>query len=33
MNNVHTKEEYIKVENLLTSVKVVEKIIDFYFEN
>ncbi|HON84210.1 MAG TPA: M20/M25/M40 family metallo-hydrolase, partial [Caldisericia bacterium] len=33
MNNVHTKEEYIKVEDLLTSVKVVEKIIDFYFEN
>lgn len=33
MNNVHTKEEYIKVEDLLTSVKVVEKIIDLYFEN
>lgn len=33
MNNVHTKEEYIKIDDLLTSVKVVEKIIDFYFEN
>jgi len=33
MNNVHTKEEYIKIDDLLTSVKVVEKIIDLYFEN
>lgn len=33
MNNVHTKEEYIKVDDLITSVKVVEKIIDLYFES
>lgn len=33
MNNVHTKEEYIKIDDLLTSVKVVEKIIDLYFES
>lgn len=33
MNNVHTKEEYIKIDDLLTSTKVVEKIIEFYFEN
>lgn len=33
MNNVHTKEEYIKIDDLITSVKVVEKIIELYFES
>ncbi|MCX8094645.1 MAG: M20/M25/M40 family metallo-hydrolase [Caldisericia bacterium] len=32
MMNVHTKEEYIKIEDLQKSIDVVEKIIDFYFE-
>lgn len=32
MMNVHTKEEYIKIEDLEKTVDVVEKIIDFYFE-
>lgn len=32
MMNVHTKEEYIKIEDLEKTINVVEKIIDFYFE-
>ncbi|MDI6861246.1 MAG: M20/M25/M40 family metallo-hydrolase [Caldisericia bacterium] len=33
MMNVHTKEEYIRIEDLMKSIDVVERIIDFYFEN
>ncbi len=32
MMNVHTKEEYIKIEDLEKTVDVVERILDFYFE-
>lgn len=33
MMNVHTKEEYIKIEDLEKTINVVERIIDFYFES
>lgn len=33
MQNVHTNEEYIRIEDLIKSVKLVEKLIDLYFEN
>lgn len=33
MMNVHTKEEYIRIKDLMKSIDVVERIIDFYFQS